>query len=87
MLVAGGGIKYLYFDHFPDAIDLLIAHRNSSNFLAFSFRISEVPLIILGCLAVLLDHFLKLDATENNPVSESIFDSLQLGEKFFGLLE
>ena len=82
-----GGKKYLYFDNFPDAIDLFIAHWNSANFLTFSFRIPKVPLIIIWCLAMLLDHFLKLEAAENNPISESIFNSLQLGEKLLRFFE
>ena len=74
-------------DHFPDTIDLLIAHWNSSNFLPFSFGIPKVPLVVIWCLAMLLDHFLKLEAAQHDPISESIFDSLQLGEKFFGFFE
>ena len=77
----------LYLNHFPDAVDLLIAHWNSSNFLPFSFGIPKVPLVVIWCLAMLLDHFLKLEAAQHDPISESIFDSLQLGEKFFGFLE
>ena len=81
------GLKYLYLDHFPNAIDLLVAHWNSANFLTFSFGVPEVSLIIIWCLAMLLDHFLKLDAAQNNPISESIFDSFQLGEKFLRFFE